>query len=131
MDIVTKKGVIHKKYLKDRAIRPRHNRGVDYGADRAVLVRKGNRELQWRFACKSWTGILGGYQPEPAQLALVVLEGNPPTKEKILHDDGGRLSKGLIMCFEKRIDEFFGEETACFVQPQMTLLLGESKKDRK
>jgi hypothetical protein len=42
-----------------------------------------------------------------------------------LHDAGGRLSKKLVQAFADKIDEFFGEETASFVDTRATLLLDE------
>lgn len=129
--MVTKKDkIIYKHYLKKRAERPRLEGGCDHGAKRAVLVRKGSLELQWRFACKSWASLLDGYQPEPAALELVDTS-KEAHHSRYLYNDGGRLSKALIMQFQKEIDKFFGEETAEFVHPRMTLLLGPSIKDRK
>lgn len=114
---------IHMCYLKKRAERPRIEWGCDYGAKRAVLVRKGTLELQWRFACKSWTDRLGGYQHDPAKLILIDTHENIRARTISLHHSGGRLSKALVMCYQKKIDEFFGERTA--------ELLGPSVKDQK
>jgi hypothetical protein len=120
-----KNKVIYKTYRKDRIIRPRIEGGCDWGAERIVLVRKGDKELFWRKACKSWASLLDGYRHDPAALMLCdhsnLTSGVP--KEKTLHNTGGRLSKRLIMDHAEEIDKFFGEETATFVDIKLTLLL--------
>jgi hypothetical protein len=40
-----------------------------------------------------------------------------------LHESGGRLSKALVMEHQEKIDEFFGQKTAEFVNTRKTLLL--------
>lgn len=126
--------IIYKTYLKERLVRPRHGESchVDFNAPRAVLVQKGHKELWWRFACKCWGDILTGYESEPGALMLVDRAKSMPPS--YLYNDGGRLSKALVVDYAHAIDNFFGEATAEFVHIHRTLLLGRSAraaKDRK
>jgi hypothetical protein len=105
----------------ERIVRPRMTPGVDFGADRVVLVRDGDKELWWRLSHKTWMGLIFGYQHTGATLELVsdAYLGYPNLKE--LHE-GGRLSRKLLTQYADKINKFFGCQVAQAIDPKKTLV---------
>lgn len=95
--------------------KPRQEGGCDWGAERQLLVVQGTKELWWLFACKAWEGR-GSYVSTPGELHLADWQNDHgrilrdfPSKNKCLHDSGGRLSKAMLVQHTEAIDEWFGE----------------------
>lgn len=99
-------------------IRPRAERGVDYSAERVVLAVNGDRELWWQRSGKYWRDRMSGYVTAPTELELVDMRpsatchGLPATR---VLQEGGRLSKKLILHHADAIDAWLGEGTAAKV----------------
>jgi hypothetical protein len=108
-------------------IRPRHEDGVDWSAERIVLVTDGQRELWWRKTGKRWGDQLHPSIHMPGSLMLVFVNKNNGRDSRVrrLHE-GGRLSKRLLLQHREAIDQFFGQDgVAAAVDPRRTLVLSE------
>ena len=110
-----------------RIVRPRVERGIDYGADRWLLARKGTRELIWRVACQVRGTLVMPRVHEPGELALY--DWGHSILGTTLHNEGGRLSRAMCMRHSAAIDAFFGEDVAHRLHPRRTLLI-EAGADR-
>jgi hypothetical protein len=76
-------------------VRPRHDRGVDWGAVRKVVARSGQSEIWWVPGSTCRIGI-GFNEYFPAELKLVVdVEKGNNMDYKTLHE-GGKLSRRLL-----------------------------------
>lgn len=95
----------------DPVVIPRSHGGVDWSADRHVLLRDKGRLLFWRPGCKVWMDRVTGYAYTPG--ILVFLDTNPKqttlcsTLGKTLHE-GGRCASILKSGFvEENIKRMF------------------------
>ena len=76
-------------------VRPRHDRGVDWGAVRKVVARNGKTEIWWVSGTTCQIGI-GFNEYFPSELKLVVdVEKGIGMDYKTLHE-GGKLSRRLL-----------------------------------
>jgi len=113
--------IVTATYLKDRETRPRRTQGVDWGAERIVIVRLGNKELWWWRSHKSWAGLLLGYQHREARLCLADGSHGKYEDRRTIHK-GGRMSRRLFEQHAKEINEWFGQEVAPFIDQKLTLI---------
>lgn len=96
--------------------------GIDWGADRLVLVLLGSKELWWRKPGTCWAGI--GMPRSYVPGALMMYDrSDPHGRGQRLHQ-GGRLSRKLIVNYLKHIAKFFefdDELTVLRIKPDRTL----------
>lgn len=92
--------------LVDQIVRPRSERGVDYGNERLVLIRRGDKELTWEKGSKFFAGR-GMQDYAPASLVY----RNYAERDATIHGtdihEGGRLSRKLLKQYDKRIKNLF------------------------
>lgn len=107
--------------LEHRIIRPRCVPGVDWGAERIVLCRHGDRELWWHKSGKVWSARESVHSE--GYLALVSGDvAGYPKKHGVLQT-GGRLSRASFILNAIRIDEFFGCKIAGVLNPKHTVVI--------
>lgn len=94
-------------------IAPRVEHGVDYSADGIVLLRRGDLRLVWRSGGKYFSGI-GQQGYGPAELEILFPDRCMSTTLTDHHrnNKSQRLSRALVLHYEKEIDEVFGEGAA-------------------
>ena len=96
--------------------------GIDWGADRLVLVLLGSKELWWRKPGKCWCGR--GMPARYVPGALMLYDRKIGYSSAYRLQEGGRLSRLAIVKHAKRLVEFFEfeDELAVFrVKPDRTL----------
>lgn len=106
---------------KDREILPRKDRGVDWGAERTVLCRRGEKVVAWVKAHAAWQDRLTGYASEPAQLVLI--DTSKAYEATTLHR-GGRCSKKLLAEYAMEINDFIGCDVT--LHPRYTVHVTET-----
>ncbi len=87
-----------------REVLPRIENGVDYSAERWLLVSYKSKRVFWVRAGKCWKNKIEGYQPIGGRL---IMQDTSNSKDygKEIHS-GGRLTKGLLLHYERVIGDF-------------------------
>lgn len=114
----------------ETVVRPRHDRGVDWGATRYVLARSGTREVWWQPGFRAWGDRINPHCYYSTQLRLVDLT-DPVRLNKTLRD-GGRLTRPLITEHAAAIDKYLdmsGIAAAIDVRRRYTIEVVESTID--
>lgn len=117
----------------DGILRPRIERGADWGAERKVLVRlMGDpgpvKEMWWTGGHKYWSGI-GETSYARAELSLVLpgnfsndtTVGGPGSRKDKLCE--GRFSDKVIKQHAEKINAFFGADVAGLIQRGKTVVI--------
>ena len=88
-----------------RVIRPRNERGIDWGAERIVLIRSPVFELWWRHGHTAWVsrGASGYYA---ARLLLIDRADRHQCTRTL--QEGGRLTATMLWTHSDRLREAFG-----------------------
>lgn len=115
----------------ERVVLPRSADGIDYSAERFLLVERmepnGHRtRLYWVKAGKYYADRMSGYQPCGGSLKLDDRSGNRghhyfPLSVELA--SGGRLTVETVKRHADAIDKVFGEGVAALVDIKRTLLL--------
>ena len=87
----------------DPVVRPRHENGIDWGAERYVLARSRSREVWWRPGRKYWSSVMEPSAYAPTELVLVDMSLAYPYGEVQLAE-GGRLTSTLLEKHRAQID---------------------------
>lgn len=93
---------------------------LDLGADRKVLVQKGDETLEWRPGYSVTEDMMSGQVYQPAALVLRKPEKDPLGID--LHE-GGRLSKKMLSQYRAAIVEEFGEKAFDAIDTRKTVIV--------
>jgi hypothetical protein len=104
---VLAKGVWSKQSVQ--IVLPAYDRGIDYGAERKLLLKKGDKILYWQGGSPYWSSIgVTGYSPAGLHVVDPSLrQGSISTRLS-----EGRFSQARVAEVEKEILKFFGKECA-------------------
>lgn len=102
-----------------RIVRPAVYRGIDWYAERLVLVQWGDKELWWHKAHARWKSEREGYARVPAALITATARGEIDFDLVVLQA-GSRLSLVLLEPFMEPINRFFGASVFLHIRTKRT-----------